>query len=117
MVRMINPTPQQVEELLSLKLVGYNCRKYDNHILYARFMGYSNELLYNLSQKLINNSRNGPFAEAYDFSYTDIYDFSSKKQALKKLQIELGIQHMELDLPWDEPVPAELWHRGRRVLR
>src|SRR5690606_37746334 len=28
-VRMINPTPQEIEELMSFKLVGYNCRRYD----------------------------------------------------------------------------------------
>ena len=42
-------------------------------------------------------------------SYTDVYDFSSKKQSLKKFEIELGIHHQELGLPWDKPVPEELW--------
>lgn len=106
-VRMINPTPQQIEELLSLKLVGFNCRRYDNHILYGRLMGYSNEQLYQLSQKLISGSPNAYFGEAYNLSYADIYDFSSKKQSLKKFQLELGITHMESELPWDQPVPPE----------
>ena len=47
--------------------------------------------------------------EAYNISYTDIYDFSAKKQSLKKWEIELGIHHQELGLPWDKPVPEELW--------
>ena len=72
-------------------------------------MGYTNEQLYNLSQKIINGSRTCFFGEAYNVSYTDVYDFSSKKQSLKKFQIELGIHHQELGLPWDEPVPEELW--------
>lgn len=110
-VRMINPTSQQIEELLSLKLVGFNNRRYDNHILYGRFMGYSNEQLYKLSQKLVTNSPNATFGEAYNMSYTDIYDFTSKKQSLKKYEIELGIPHVELGLPWDEPVPEELWEK------
>ena len=38
-----------------------------------------------------------------------MYDFCSKKQSLKKWEIELGIHHKELGLPWDEPVPEELW--------
>ena len=42
-VRMINPTPTEIEELLRFRLVGFNCRRYDNHMLYARLMGYSNE--------------------------------------------------------------------------
>jgi hypothetical protein len=104
-VRMINPTPQEVETLLPLKLVGFNCRRYDNHILYARYMGYTNEQLYNLSQKLISNNRSGYFGAAYNISYADIYDFSSLKQSLKKFEIELGITHVESPLPWDQPVP------------
>ena len=43
----------------------------------------------------------------YDISYADIYDFSSKKQGLKKLEIELGLHHMELGIPWDDPTPRE----------
>lgn len=107
LVRMINPTPQDVESLMALKLVGFNCRKYDNHILYARFMGYSNEQLYQLSQRIISGDPNAFFGEAYNISYADIYDYSSKKQSLKKFEIELGIPHIESELPWDEPVPEE----------
>ena len=108
-VRMINPTPTDIEELTHFRLVGFNCRRYDNHILYARLMGYTNEQLYNLSQRIINNSPNCYFSEAYNLSYTDVYDFCSKKQSLKKWEIELGIHHQELGLPWDQPVPEERW--------
>lgn len=108
-VRMINPTSAEIEELISFNLVGFNCRRYDNHILYARLMGYSNEQIYHLSQRIINGDKNAFFLEAYNLSYTDVYDFSSKKQSLKKWEIELGIHHQELGLPWDEPVPENLW--------
>ena len=108
-VRMINPTPAEIEDLMQFRLVGFNCRRYDNHILYARLMGYSNEQLYDLSQRIINGSANCFFGEAYNVSYTDVYDFSSKKQSLKKFEIELGIHHQELGLPWDKPVPEEMW--------
>ena len=107
--RMINPKPKELEELLSFRLVGFNCRRYDNHILYARYIGYDNEQLYKLSQKIISGNSNCFFGEAYNLSYTDVYDFSSKKQSLKKFEIELGIHHQELGLPWDQPVPEELW--------
>ena len=110
-VRMINPTPQDVERLITQKLVGFNCRRYDNHILYARYLGYSNEKLFELSQRIVNGDRNAMFGEAYNISYTDVYDFSSKKQSLKKFEIELGIHHQELGLPWDQPVPEELWEK------
>ena len=109
MVKMINPSPLDVEMLFALKLVGFNNRRYDNHILYARSMGYDLLALYKLSQKIIDGNQSSMFGEAYKLSYTDIYDFSSKKQSLKKFEIELGLHHMELDLPWDQPVPEELW--------
>ena len=108
-IRMINPTPTDIEGLLKYNLIGFNCRRYDNHILYARLMGYDNEQLYKLSQKIISGDRNAFFGEAYNISYTDVYDFSSKKQSLKKFEIELGIHHQELGLPWDQPVPEEMW--------
>lgn len=108
-VRMINPSPTEIENLLRFRLVGFNCRRYDNHILYGRLMGYTNEQLYTLSQRIINGSKNAFFSEAYNISYTDIYDFCSKKQSLKKWEIELGIHHQELGLPWDKPVPKEMW--------
>lgn len=108
-VRMINPTPQDIESLLKFKLVGFNCRRYDNHILYARYIGYDNKQLFNLSQRIINDSKNCLFSEAYSISYTDVYDFSSSKQSLKKWEIELGIHHQELGLPWDQPVPEDKW--------
>lgn len=110
-VRMINPSPIDIENLVKFRLIGFNCRRYDNHILYARLMGYDNQQLYNLSQKIINNSPNCFFSEAYNLSYTDIYDFASagNKKSLKKFEIELGIHHQELGLPWDQPVPEDRW--------
>lgn len=108
-VRMINSGPQEIEKLLRFRLIGFNCRRYDNHILYARYIGYSNQELFELSQRIIGESRNCMFGEAYNLSYTDVYDFSSKKQSLKKFEIELGLHHQELGLPWDLPVPEELW--------
>jgi hypothetical protein len=112
-VRMINPKPAEIEQLLKFNLVGFNCRRYDNHILYACLMGYDNEQLYDLSQRIIKapkgESHKHMFGEAYNISYTDVYDFAATKQSLKKWEIELGIHHQELGLPWDEPVPEERW--------
>lgn len=108
-IRMCNPSPKDIEGLLRMKLVGFNCRRYDNHILYGRYIGYDNAQLFQLSQKLVSNTRTGLFGEAYSISYTDVYDFSSVKQSLKKFEIDLGVHHMELGLPWDEPVPEDKW--------
>lgn len=113
-VRMINPTAEDIAPLLNQKLVGFNNRRYDNHILYARYMGYTIEELFNLSQRIIVNPTGNPvgmFGEAYNISYADIFDFSSKKQGLKKFMIELGIHHMELDLPYDQPVDEGVWQK------
>lgn len=106
--RLINPSADDIAKLAQYRLIGFNNRKYDNHILYARMIGWSVEAIYNLSQQIINE-HTGFFGEAYNFSYTDIYDFSAKKQSLKKFEIELGIHHQELGLPWDQPVPEEKW--------
>lgn len=102
-----NPIPEQVEKILEYKLIGFNNRRYDNHILYAKMMGYTNEQLYKLSQKIINNEKGALFGEAYNLSYTDIYDFANgdNKTSLKKLEIKMGILHDELGIPWDKPVP------------
>ena len=109
--RMINPDPSDIAELLKYRLVGFNCRRYDNHILYAKLLGYTNEELFMQSQRIINGDKNAFFGEAYNLSYTDIYDFASagNKKSLKKLEIEMGIHHVELGLPWDKPVPEEQW--------
>lgn len=110
-VKMINPPISQVEDLMKFKLVGFNCRRYDNHILYAWYIGYTNQQLFELSQRIIKESRNCLFGEAYKISYTDVYDFASagNKMSLKKWEIELGIHHHELGLPWDQPVPENMW--------
>lgn len=106
----VNPPRKSVLELMNRNLVGFNNRKYDNHILYAwAVLGYNNQQLYQLSQKIVSNDRNAAFSQAYNLSYTDIYDFSAKKQSLKKWEIELGIDHHELGMPWDKPVPEDKW--------
>ena len=112
-VKMINPSSAEIEELLKYRLIGFYNRNYDNHILYGRLIGYSNERLYELSQKLTQKdkdlSRRAMFGEAYNLSYTDVYDFAATKMSLKKWEIELGIHHQELGLPWDQPVDESLW--------
>jgi energy-coupling factor transporter ATP-binding protein EcfA2 len=111
-VRMINPTQAEVEALTKLKLVGFYNRRFDNHILYAAMLGYSIERLFDLTRKIvIDNNRNAMFAQAYNLSYADVWDFSTIKQSLKKFEIDLGIHHMELDIPLDEPVDEKDWPR------
>ena len=131
-VKMINPTQYDIEKLICNRLIGFNNRRYDDHILYGRLLGYTNEQLYDLSQRIINGDRNAMFTEAYNLSYTDIYDFAATKMSLKKWEITLGsisveklkekgfsdseiqiiksgTHHQELGLSWDKPAPEDLW--------
>ena len=112
-VRMINPSPAQVEDLTRFRLVGFNCRRYDNHIIFGRMMGYTNYQCYELSQRIINGDSKAFFGEAYNVSHADIYDIlnGDNKMSLKKWEIKLGIHHQELDLDWNKPVPESLWNR------
>jgi hypothetical protein len=106
-VIMINPKPHEVEALFRLKIVGFNVRGYDNHILWAAAMGANNARIYETSQKIISGAVGYKYGEAFDLSYTDILDYSTEKKSLKKFQIEYGLEHREMDLPWDQPVPDD----------
>lgn len=110
-VKLINPTPEDVKTICKYRLIGFNNRKYDNHILYGRMLGYSNYQLYKLSHGIIEGSKNATFKNAYNLSYTDVYDMASNpnKMGLKKWEIKLDIPHMEVGLDWDQEVPEELW--------
>lgn len=110
-VSLVNPTPQQVGDLFNFALVGFNNKRYDDHILYGRYLGYSNEQLYDLSKKLISkeSSLQNGFREAYSIAYTDVYDFCREKKSLKKWEIELGLFHQELEFDFNEPIPEEYW--------
>ena len=114
--KMINPSPKEVEALFHFRMIGFFNRDYDNHILYARATGYSIAECNRLSQNLIINEdseakNNYKFPQAYNISYTDVYDFASaaNKQSLKKWEIQLGIHHQEMDIPWDKPAPRNRW--------
>lgn len=109
-IQMINPAPEEVAELFKYRLVGFNNRRYDNHILYAAGVaGYNNAQLFKLSQRIISGSENAFFGEAYGLSYADVYEYSSKKQSLKKWEIDLGIYHLENQYPWDQDLPEDKW--------
>lgn len=109
-IKLINPSAHEIEELLQHKIVGFNNRKYDNHILWAASMGCTPLQLYKISQRIINE-HDGYFPSAYSLSYTDVYDFASAghKKSLKAFEIELGIHHQELNFKWDEPIDEKYW--------
>lgn len=114
-VNLFNPSPEEVERITGFPLVGFNNRKYDNHMCYGAMMGYSPLQIFKLSQRIIvEQDREAFFGEAYNLSYTDVYDFLSapNKMSLKKWEIKLHIHHQEFDWPWDKPIPKELWPKA-----
>lgn len=117
---LVNPTSRELSDIVDkFRWIGFNCRGYDNHIFYARMIGKSLEEVYQISRRIIeNHSRDAMFGEAYNLSYTDIYDYASagNKMSLKKLEIKMGIHHQELGLPWDKPVPEKLWPKVQEYL-
>ena len=108
--KMINPTAEELRKLMDFRLVGFNNRSYDNHILYAAaYGGYSPRQLFKLSQNIINKNGNPYIGEAYNLSYADVYEYAATKQSLKKWEIELGLFHKENQYAWDEDLPEEHW--------
>ena len=112
-VRLINPTANQVSDFFSkYRAIGFNNLDYDNPIAYARILGYSNKQLYELSKSIIVKGQRNPFKESKNLSFTDILDFSNTKQGLKKWEIELDQHHQEFPLDWDKPVPEDRWEEA-----
>jgi hypothetical protein len=122
MRRYINPTPDDIEAMFNTRLIGFNNRRYDNHIMEGIHQGDTAPETYDRSASITSGKKNGFIGIAYNRSFMDLYDVAAKKQSLKKWEIELTKEwnqqhpdipapwtHMELGLPWDQPVPEELW--------
>ncbi len=105
-----NPTPAEIEHILSLPLIGFNCRAYDNHIMHGGLLGYNNAEQYSLSKSIISGESHG-FSEAREYSYADLYEYIVDKKSLKKWEIELGINHDEFEYDFDQPLTDEQWER------
>ena len=106
-VSLVNPTPMEVQAIIdNYRIGGFNCRNYDNEIIYSRTLGVDNYGLFELSQKIIKNRFEG-HRESKNLSWIDVYDMCSEKMSLKKWEIKLGIHHKEMDIPWDQPVPDD----------
>jgi len=105
---MVNPKPWEVEELFKFKLAGFNCKNYDNPMIYAASLGYSNEQLYQLSQDMIVYHKKR-FYESKNLSEIDVYEMCTEKMSLKKWEIKLGEPHKEMAIPWDQPAPMDRW--------
>lgn len=106
---LLNPSPKAVEALINFyRLIGFNNIRYDNMILWAiAYDGATPYECYLLSKKIIGGERIPYSYSAKALSYTDIYDLSSKKQSLKKWELETKSKHHELGMDWDLPVPED----------
>lgn len=124
-IKLINPSPDIIREFCSsnTRKVGFNNRRYDNHLLYAyAYRNYTVEDLYQMSTNIVNSKVSKYFiGEAYNLSYTDVYDFASanNKKSLKKLEIEMekaglakNFHHKEFPHPWNEPLDESLWEEA-----
>ena len=113
-IPMLNPSFDDAKALYSGKyrLVGHNCKNYDNDMVYARGdCGYSTEGIYDLSYNKIKNKAGVNFRESRDISYADTFDYPVLKQSLKKWELDMDFTHKEMNIDWDEPIPEELWER------
>ena len=108
--RWINPSAMDIKELCDHgNLGGFNNLIYDNPILLGRMMGKNNYELYELSKRIIGRIKDPGLKNAKNLSAFDVYDFSSKKQSLKKFEIELGLTHIENSYDWDKDLPEDKW--------
>jgi len=108
--KMLDPKPDDVAKLFKYRLVDFNGRSYDRHMIWAASQGYTPEELYSLNTRIIaEKDSRAKFGQAYNLGYTDILDFASgdNKKGLKKWQIQLHIRHKEWNKPWYEPIADE----------
>ena len=108
--KLLDPKPEEVAKLFKYRLIGFNNRSYDNHMIWAASQGYTPEELYSLNSRIINEKDSkARFGQAYNLSYTDILDFATgdNKKGLKKWQIQLKIRHKEWSEPWYKPIPDD----------
>lgn len=103
------PTIESIQNLLkNYNLIGFNNKEYDNEIMYRILQGASPRELYQVSKSLIRDKRK-VCKEAAKLSYSDIRDFCSNKQSLKKWEVQLGIHHQECPHNWDQDLPESAW--------
>lgn len=110
-IKVAMPTPEFVEAFIKKKLVGFNNLSYDNNILYAMLLGLSPYEVFCKSAEIVsaNKGEFKGYRDAKLIGYADIFDILADKKSLKKWEIELGIDHVENEHPWDLPIPEYYW--------
>jgi hypothetical protein len=112
-VAMVNPKAYEVEQLFRYMMIGYNILEYDAPLMYGASLGWTNRKLYDTSYRMINLGEQPPNKyQAKKMVLYDVYEYckaAGDGKSLKKWEIELGISHMEMGIPWDQAVPKEMW--------
>lgn len=108
---LINPTAEEMIPFISQRMIGFNNRRYDNHLVYARSMGENNIQCYIRSKSIIDGARDvmsvGYISSAWNMSYLDLYELATLKQSLKKWEVLLHLPHVECAVEWGEDVPDD----------
>lgn len=97
-------------------LVGFNCKHYDQWILKATLLGYSNEDIKKLSEWLVkgNNGWQANLGKTPVINQYDLFDDCYKGLSLKAIEAHLGMDIREttvsfdLKRPWTEQELAEM---------
>lgn len=109
---LINPDEGEVAPFVGKRLVDFNGRKYDRHMLYARYNGETTMQLFLRSQAIISGRDTkevGYIPSAWGMGYLDLYDLATLKMSLKKWEVTLKIPHLESEAAWDQELPEERW--------
>lgn len=114
--KLINPAPEHIRPLYNFRLCAHNGLNYDGPMLYAAGELGANtaEERYLWSQRIISGDRSASPWNGKNLIWCDTYDAASagNKMSLKKWEIELDdAAHLELGLPWDQPVGEENFER------
>lgn len=92
------------------RAIGYNNKDYDNAIAWCIMQGGTVSEVYQLSHKIVKERKSRFIPrEAIALSYSDVLDYCSTKQRLKKWELELGIVHKECPYDFDKPLPEEAY--------
>lgn len=91
LIHMDNPSPWHVDELLRMKMIGFNIAEYDAPMLKGRAMGDGNARSYDRSYRIIQlNDQSAKPKGSAGIAYIDVYEImkaSGEGMSLKKFEI------------------------------
>lgn len=115
-VELWNPSPREIQEIFdNCRMVGHNCRGYDNHIAYAIMLGETPKEIFARSNRLCSKDKNisneAKFMQAYGLSHVDTLEMGGmageRFTSLKEWEVNLDINHSEFEIGFDKELNAE----------